>query len=74
MAESNVSVYEQNENTYEVNSSRVPDRLNPVVLLLFTRLMICGTFKTTHKTVFEMLAKLSDNEYKSAMSVNDVMG
>jgi hypothetical protein len=35
--------------------------------------MICGTFKTTHKTVFEMLAKLSDNEYKSAMSVNDVM-
>jgi hypothetical protein len=52
----------------------VPDRLNPVVLLLFTKLMICGTFKTTHKTVFEMLAKLSDNEYKSAMSVNNVKG
>ncbi len=43
--------------TYEVNSSSVPGRLNPVVLLVLTRLMICGTFNTIHKTIVEMLAK-----------------
>ena len=56
-----------NWNTYEVNSSSVPGRLSPVVLLLFTRLIICGTFKTIHKTIVEMLAKPSDKEYKSVI-------
>jgi hypothetical protein len=60
-------------NTYEVNSSKVPGRLSPVVLLLFTRLIICGTFKTIHSTIVEMLAKPIDKEYKSVIFESDVV-